>query len=257
MGKQPSRNQPNTSRSRKQELRDTKREEARLAAERDAKRKRQLTIIGAIAGVALVAVIALILLTRDDTETDTAPPIAAAPAPLTVPNSGLTLGNPDAPVKLVEYGDYQCPACGAFAEDGFHNLVNEQIASGQVSFTYVPMSFLGDESVRAAEAALCANEQGQFWAMHESIFNNQFGENKGAFSRSRLDRMAEAINLDMNAFKSCMDDGKQRGAVTNYANTAQQDGVSSTPTFIINNGEPFGWNNWQAFSDTVNAALGG
>lgn len=219
-----------------------------------------MTIIGAIAGVALVAVIALILLTQndsDDASSSAAPPIAAAPAPLTVPSAGLTLGNPDAPVKLVEYGDYQCPACGSFAEDGFPNLVNEQIAGGQVSFTYIPMSFLGDESVRAAEAALCANEQGQFWAMHESIFNNQFGENKGAFARGRLDQMAEAIGLDMNAFKSCMDNGQQRGAVDNYANTATQDGVSSTPTFIINNGEPFGWNNWQSFSDTINAALGG
>ena len=90
------------------------------------------------------------------------------------------------------------------------------------------MSFLGDESIVAAEAALCANMQGQFWTMHESIYANQFGENQGAFSRDRLDQMAEQIGLDMTAFGSCMDNGEQRGAVTNYANVAQQDGVSST-----------------------------
>jgi protein-disulfide isomerase len=257
MGKQPSRKQPSANRSRKQELRDAKREEARIAAERAAQRKRQLTILAAIAGIAIIAVTALILLTGDDSDESAAPPIAAAPAPLTVPSSGLTLGNPDAPVNIVEYGDYQCPACGLFAENGFHNLVNEFVSTGDVSFTYVPMSFLGDDSVRAAEAAFCANEQGQFWAMHESIYNNQFGENRGAFSRARLGQMAEAIGLDMDAFNSCMDSGQQRGAVTNSANVAQQDGVSSTPTFIINNGEPFGWNNWESFRETVNAALGG
>ena len=119
--------------------RQAKREEARREAEKAAQRKRQMTIIAAIAGVAVIAVLALILINRDDDDSgSTAPPIVAAPAPRTVPMDGLSLGNPDASVVIVEYGDYQCPACGNFAENGFDPLVEEFVASGDVLFTYVP-----------------------------------------------------------------------------------------------------------------------
>jgi protein-disulfide isomerase len=256
MASKPPRKQSTPSATRKQQIRDAKREEARLAAEKQARQKKQLMILGAIAGVAVAVVLALILINRDDSSSST-PAITDAPAAITVPMNGLTLGNPDAPVKIVEYGDYQCPYCGDFSRNGFHPLIDEFVASGDVQFTYVPMSFLGDESVRAAEAAMCANTQGQFWAMHESIYNNQFGENRGAFERSRLDQMAERIGLDMESFKACMDNGDQRGAVSNQAAVAQQDGVSSTPTFIINNGEPIGWVSWAALREEIVSALGG
>jgi len=256
MAKQSSRNQPNQPRSRKQDVRDAKRERARLEAEKQAQQRKQLMIVGGIGALALVVVIALILLNGDDSDS-AAPPVVAAPAPLDVPAQGLTLGSPDAPVTVVEYGDYQCPPCGDFARNGFHPLIDEFVATGQVQFQYIPMSFLGDESILAAEAALCANTQGQFWPMHESIFNNQFGRNQGGFSRSRLEQMASKLDLDMDAFRSCMDNGDQRGAVANYAATATQNGVSSTPTFIINNGEPEGWSNYATLRDLINSALGG
>ena len=257
MAKQSSGSKPNQGQSRKQQQRDVRREEARKAAEREAQKKKQLMIVGGIAAIAVVAVLALILLNRDDDSGSAVPAVLAAPAPLTVPMNGLTIGDPNATIQIVEYGDYQCPYCGDFTRDGFHALVEEFVVTGDVSFTYVPMSFLGDESILAAEAAMCANVQGQFWLMHESIYNNQFGENQGAFTRSRLDQMAERIDLDMDAFKQCMDNGEQRGAVTNQANVAQQAGISSTPTFVIANGEPVGWSSWEALREDIVRALGG
>ena len=255
MGKQSSGKSPNQGQSRKQKLRETRREEARKAAEREAQKRKQMMILGGIAAVAIVAVLALILVNRDDSSSGL-PAVVAAPQPLTVTTDGLTMGDAAAPITVVEYGDYQCPYCGDFSRNGLPSLIDEFVATGQVRFEYVPMSFLGDESRLATQASLCANDQGQFWEMHESIYNNQFGENRGAFSRSRLDQMAEKIGLDMSAYNSCMDNGDQEGAVANYAAVAQQNGITSTPTFVIANGEPIGWSNWAALRDEINRALG-
>ncbi len=213
-------------------------------------------VIGAIAAVAVVVVLAIVLIDRDDADSGL-PSLTDAPAPLTASTNGLTLGSPDAPIQIVEYGDYQCQLCGDFMHDGFHPLIDEFIASGDVALTYVPTSFLGDESILAAEAAMCANAQGQFWPMHEMLYLNQQGVNQGAFARVRLDRMAEQIDLDMEAFATCMDSGEQRGAVMNEANVAQQSGIASAPTFVVANGEPLGWSSWEALREEIVSALGG
>jgi protein-disulfide isomerase len=245
-------------RSRKQELRVAKREQARLAAERAAQRRRLMMIIAGVAGVAIIAALVLILVNRDDdSESSSLPAVAAVSAPeIIAQRDGLTLGDPNAPVNIVEYGDYQCPYCAVASTEGFRPMLDEYITTGKVHFTYVPMSFLGDESKDAAEAALCANDEGKFWEMHETIFANHSGENQGAFSRSRLDSMAQNIALNMDQFKSCMDSSQHEGEVANYANVATQAGVTSTPTFIINNGEPIGWSSWDALKGQIDAALG-
>lgn len=250
--------QKQPSRSRKQDLRATRREQARIAAEREAQRRRLMMIIGGIVGVALIAAVILILVNRDDEESGSnLPAVTALNAPeITAPRDGLTLGDPNAPVTIVEYGDYQCPYCAISNGEFFQPLLNEYINAGQVKFTYVPMSFLGDESKEAVEAALCANDQGKFWEMHETIYLNHNGENQGAYSRSRLNTMAENIGLDMDQFKSCMDSNQHEGEVENYANTATQAGITSTPTFVINNGEPQGWASWENMKAQIDAALG-
>ncbi len=243
-----------TKKSRKQEVSAARKVRQQQALQREARRRRQMIIISAVAGIAIVAVFALILFNQDDSSG--LPAVAAAPEPITAPANGLSLGNPDAPLKIVEYGDYQCPYCADFQENGFPPLLEEFINTGDVFFTYVPMSFLGDESVTAAEAALCANDQGQFWAMHESIYNNHFGENQGAYSRDRLDAMAEKIGLDMEAFKSCMDNGDQRDAVADYAAAADLNGIKSTPRLVVGDLAPAGWTNWGSLQAVILAELG-
>lgn len=243
-----------TKRSRKQDVRDARKARQEQALQQEAQRKKQMTLIGIIAGIAIIGAFVMILVNRGGDDSGL-PAIAAAPAPLTVERDGLSIGNPNAPVKIVEYGDYQCPFCADFTENGFGPLLDEFIATGDVHFTYVPMSFLGQESVTAAEAALCANVQGQFWEMHEAIYANHYGENQGAYSRSRLDKMAEGIGLDMGAFKSCMDNGDQRDSVAQYAAQAQAAGINSTPRLVINGQEPIGWTNWAAFKAAIQAEL--
>jgi len=96
------------------------------------------------------------------------------------------------------------------------------------------MAFLGPESGWAAEAAYCADEQGQFWPYHDKLYQSQGSEGGGAFSRDNLKRFARELGLDSSAFNSCLDSGKYVAQVQSDTNSAGQAGVRGTPTFILN-----------------------
>lgn len=218
------------------------------------KREQQRIIFAAIGGVVAVAIIVAFFLLRGDDKPGVK---AGATIDSAIPNSGLTIGDPNAPVTLVEYADFQCTACAQMNADGMPSLLQEYIATGKVALTFVPNSILGDESNAAIEAALCANDQGQFWPMHSALFANQNGENTGAFSSDRLRAMAKNIGLDLDQFSGCMDANTHAGEIQNYHATAQQEGISSAPTFVLNNGEPFGWDSWESLKAEIDSALGG
>lgn len=104
-------------------------------------------------------------------------------------------GKPDAPVKLVEFADYQCPYCGMFKNQIESRLKLEYIDTGKASFDFRDFAFLGRESFDAALAARCAGGQGKFWPYHDKIFENQNGENQGVFSLENLKRFAIDLGL--------------------------------------------------------------
>jgi len=147
---------------------------------------------------------------------------------------GYSLGAEDAPVTVYEFSDFGCPFCGMFARGTFPGLRAEFVASGQVRWTYVPVTFGfpgGEDGARAAE---CAAEQGEFWAMHDLLYENQ-NEWKGSRSPERLARdYAGRIGLDADRFASCYreDRGAARTAVHNRA--AEGLRVRATPSFFIN-----------------------
>ncbi|MRS02476.1 disulfide bond formation protein DsbA, partial [bacterium] len=107
---------------------------------------------------------------------------------------GLTMGDPNAPIKLVEFADFQCPGCGSYWANTEPAVIKDYVETGKVFYTFSPFSFVGsfvqnnpyDESIKAAEAAFCANDQGKFWEYRDYLFANQIGENQGAFSEKRL-----------------------------------------------------------------------
>ncbi|MCL5004078.1 MAG: DsbA family protein [Patescibacteria group bacterium] len=107
----------------------------------------------------------------------------------------LPLGNPSASVKVVEFGDYQCPYCEQFYSSVFPQLKKDFIDTGKVEFAFRDLAFLGLESTNAALAASCANEQGKFWEYHDKLYGNQKGENQGAFSLENLKRFAAELSL--------------------------------------------------------------
>jgi protein-disulfide isomerase len=136
-------------------------------------------------------------------------------------------------------------------------LLQDFIATGQVYFEYRDYAFLGEESREAAEAALCANDQDLFWEMHDAIFNNQVGENDGAFARQRLNRIAETVtDLDMDAWGSCMDDNVYEDQVEDDTQAAQQSGVQGTPSFIIDGELLFGAS-YEELSQRIQEVLSG
>jgi protein-disulfide isomerase len=146
------------------------------------------------------------------------------------------LGNPDAPVQLVEISSFSCPHCKTFHDESFPVLL-ERIQRGEVAFVYVP--FFGAGSIPngdyAALAAMCANEQGKFWEYHDGIFSWQtYGSH--AFAQERLLAGAEALGLDIEAFIDCYyndeDVAKVVLSTQDYVKTVE--GFRGTPTVLLN-----------------------
>ncbi len=152
-----------------------------------------------------------------------------------------TAGDPDAPIRMEEFADFQCPFCRRFYEDTEKELVDTYIATGKVYFVFRSFGeFIGSESRGTAEAAYCAGDQDKFWEMHDIIFANQTGENVGAFTNRRLVAFAETIELDMDTFRSCFNGGKFSAQVDQDFLDGRTAGISATPSFVMSyvvNGE--------------------
>ena len=127
---------------------------------------------------------------------------------------GRSLGDPEAPVKIEVWSDFQCPACGTFTRTIEPLLRSSYVADGVVELTYRDFAFLGPESLDAAVGARVAEEIGPgFWPFHDLLFENQDGENEGAFDRERLGAMAESLGIDRATFLERLDDPALRDAV--------------------------------------------
>jgi protein-disulfide isomerase len=224
------------------------------AAERSAKRKRQVTVFG-VAGVAIVLALALILIPRLGGGNTSA--IVVAPDPTTnVVNNGATLGDANAPVKVVEWANYQCPFCDQFWTTSETTFIQDYITNGKVHFQYSDLTFGWQESIDASEAATCAMDQGKFWQYHDTLFKNQKAENSGGFSRSRLKQMASDMGLDMTKFNACFDGHQTANAVQASDNAAAQQNINSTPTFFVN-GKQINYTGWGSVKSAIDAALAG
>ena len=116
-------------------------------------------------------------------------------------------------------------------------IEEEFLLTGKAKLELRPIAFLGELSGLAAQAAECANEQGRFWRFHDILYANQGGKGSDAFSREHLQRFAVALGLDTAAFASCLGSGKYASMVADDTNAAQQRGVDSTPTVLVNGKE--------------------
>ncbi len=162
---------------------------------------------------------------------------------------GASMGDPNAPIQMTEYSDFQCPFCKRHYLEVEPLLEQYYIDTGKVLFTYrsagnfVSQNIGGanTESADAAEAAYCAADQGKFWQMHDALFeNNRDVENGGSFFPPRLSEIAAVAGLDVAQFEECFDDGKYEDRVTQDLTDANADGLQGTPYFIVtyvSNGE--------------------
>lgn len=144
------------------------------------------------------------------------------------------LGNANAPVTIVEYGDFQCPFCQRYAQNVQSAIVSEYINTGKAKFVWKDYAFLGQESLWAAEAARCANDQGKFWQYHDYTYSHQGQENSGAFSKANLKKFAQAVGLNMAQFNNCLDSGKYTAFIQQETQQGSAYGVSGTPATFVN-----------------------
>lgn len=185
--------------------------------------------------------------------------------PASLPNAnGLTLGDPNAPVTIDVFEDFQCPACQYFTENIEPLIIQNLITPGNVKYTFHNYPFIdgngatsGGESDQAADASMCANEQGKFWDMHAILYANWNGENKGNLNNTRLKAMAEAIGLDMNSFNDCFNANKYEDDIQADFKLGGDMGVSGTPSVFVNGakvGQPDKIATYEEIADAVNAA---
>lgn len=206
----------------------SKRERRRQQMRRAETRTRILTIGLVTVGALLLAFVLIYPNVKPIGEIATAEPF---PRPQAQAN---TAGDPNAPIKIEEFSDFQCPVCARFYLDIEPELVETYVASGKVYFVYRSMGeFIGPESVAAAEAAYCAGDQNKFWEMHDIILANHSGENVGDYTNRRLKAFAETIGLNMGEFNSCFDGRKYRDQVNQDAADGRAAGVSGTPSFLL------------------------
>jgi protein-disulfide isomerase len=120
------------------------------------------------------------------------------------------------------------------------SIEEEFVSTGQVKVQSRTFAFMGEESVLAVQAAECAGDQGRLWDFHDTLYLNQMGNDKGAFSLENLKRFAEALELDTAAFDSCLDSGKYASKVREDTEAGRQLGVTSVPTILVN-GQVVSW----------------
>jgi protein-disulfide isomerase len=150
-------------------------------------------------------------------------------------------GDPNAPVKLVEFSDYQCPFCRNWWHDTENQIIDSYVKTGKVFFTarsagnWVSGNIGGGgvESQNAAMAAYCAADQSKFWEMYDALFTNALGEEAGSFTGRRLQAIAQSISLDMSAFNACYSSDKYLSAVNQDFLDARAAGIQGTPFFTI------------------------
>jgi protein-disulfide isomerase len=165
-------------------------------------------------------------------------------------------GDPNAPITIVEFSDFQCPYCGRFDADAGQKIDEQYVEAGLVLFGYQHFAFLGPESQKAAEASECAAEQDAFWPYHDLLFGRLMGENQGSLSPAGLSQYAAEVGLDTEAFEDCLNSGKYASLVNSQTSGAQSLGVTGTPAFLVNGRPLVGAQPFEVFEQVIEAELG-
>ena len=148
-------------------------------------------------------------------------------------NSPPIIGEKNAKITILEFGDYQCTFCHKFHQQTLDDIKKTYINTGMVNFTYKDLPVNGAASVLAAEAAFCAEEQNKYWEYHNMLFDNWAGERTGWVTDNSLLNFAKQSNLDINQFTECMKNHKYQQKVIENQEFAKSVGINATPSFLI------------------------
>lgn len=200
------------------------------------RREKQQTPWLVFIGVAILAVLVVVALVQIGRPNVPQPDLTELAQLLDGIASGVTdgglayLGDPNAPIQIIEFEDFGCENCKTFYDSIEHTLVDAYIKTGEAVLFSYPVAFVNSQSLPGAEAAECALQQGKFWEFRHLLFLNQ---GVIPFTRTNLVSFAQAAGLDTTQFSSCYDLSNTRTIVQNRTRDAQTRGVTGTPTFDI------------------------
>lgn len=203
----------------------------------------------------LVAIIAILLLTlgmvklasapRDNSEEQTIDAVTEA---------DNIRGNSEAAITLIEYSDFQCPACGQYFNI-LEQLVAEMGDQVRLVYRHFPLKTLHPNAEPAAIATEAASQQGKFWEMHDLLFTNQTKWSSEKNPTNIFISYAESLGLDVAKFTVDLDSDVVKNKVRDDIRSATQAGLNSTPTFYINGHKIKNPNSYNAFVNEINNAL--
>ncbi|HUC01288.1 MAG TPA: DsbA family protein [Candidatus Paceibacterota bacterium] len=189
--------------------------------------------------------------------------VTAAQAMTLGPRDAI-LGQANAPVTLIEYGDYQCPFCGEFFSQTEPQIIQNYVNTGKVRMVFRDFAFLGPESTVAANAAQCAEDQGKLWPYHDALYSakvadvsNGGAEDDGFFSTTELLKLGQQVGLNMTTFTSCVQNNTDAAIVAQEKSDASNVGINSTPSFLINGQQIVGAQPYATFQQAIDSALQG
>ena len=151
-----------------------------------------------------------------------------------IPQHGTVLGRPDAPVRIVEFADLQCPYCQEYTAQALPQLVRDYVRTGKAQMQFENLSFIGPDSVRAGRVAAAAAAQNKLWNFVDLVYLNQGTENTGYATPSYLRRVLQAIpGLDVAGALHASETPAAEAALADATTVAAQDGINATPSFLI------------------------
>lgn len=140
--------------------------------------------------------------------------------------------NKDAKPQIDIWEDFQCPFCNLF-EKTMTNYIEDVIRNKEAKVVFHMASFIGPDSVRAANAANCAVAEGRFIEFHRALYQIQGAENTGVYANANLVEVGKRLGITNPEFTKCVNDGKYSGVVKNVASSMSKNNVNGTPTIFI------------------------
>ena len=185
-------------------------------------------------GLVVVALIGVALIVRTAQHSDASRPSIANVSLTPVKAQGHLLGNPNAPVQILEFADFECPHCAEFATITEPDVRKRIVDAGLASYRYFdfPLPHFTN-SVPASNAAACAGDQNKFWEMHDELFEGQPDWSGESNPKGVFERYAKALGLDVDAWDACYDSQKHIPEINANRDEGLRRHVESTPTFVI------------------------
>ncbi len=167
------------------------------------------------------------------------------------------MGSKNAKVVIQEFSDFQCPFCHQYFSETFPDILKNYILNGKVAYVYYnyPLSF-HPQAPTAALAALCAGDENKFWEMHDALFDNQnIWSPQSAGETKTFETLAEMLKLDTGKFKQCLASGKYNDQIKKDTAAGEKNGISGTPSFMINGTKVVGAQPYSALESIIEEAL--